>query len=333
MLPAGRPLGVGCNVVSSDATTLLDWAVEFFGSLDVMVNNAGITRDATMRKMTEQDFDDVISVHLRGCRHGTRLAAGIMRENGGGSIINLSSISGKVGFRRSDEPLRGQGRRRRSDEGRGQGGRVSRGARQRRPALPHPHGHDLGDAAESVGPEDVRNPEAAGRGAFRGHVRRAVLCVEPIVVHDRNGHGGHGRPLHVEKSRSRLFHIGTLPARRVVLTWRSAAVSTVSVLRCRGRLSRGEEFRRIATCPSTAVEPVRESLRMTTLHFVEVELTHPGQSELAGHRRGALQCDEAGPPAKAECLVGHVLTVGKLRHRYARGGGPVPLPRMGLLHG
>lgn len=92
-------LGVGCNVVSSeDVTRLLDQAVQTFGSLDIMVNNAGITRDATMRKMTEQQFDDVISVHLRGCWNGTRLAAGIMRENGGGSIINLSSISGKVGF-------------------------------------------------------------------------------------------------------------------------------------------------------------------------------------------------------------------------------------------
>ncbi|MBH0119672.1 3-oxoacyl-ACP reductase FabG [Rhodococcus sp. HM1] len=92
-------LGVGCNVVSSDdVARLLDAAVESFGSLDIMVNNAGITRDATMRKMTEQQFDDVISVHLRGCWNGTRQAAGIMRENGGGSIINLSSISGKVGF-------------------------------------------------------------------------------------------------------------------------------------------------------------------------------------------------------------------------------------------
>jgi 3-oxoacyl-[acyl-carrier protein] reductase len=63
-----------------------------------MVNNAGITRDATMRKMTEQQFDDVITVHLRGCWNGTRRAAGIMRESGGGSIINMSSISGKVGF-------------------------------------------------------------------------------------------------------------------------------------------------------------------------------------------------------------------------------------------
>ena len=67
-------------------------------TVNVMVNNAGITRDATMRKMTEQQFDDVITVHLRGCWNGTRQAAAIMRENGGGSIINMSSISGKVGF-------------------------------------------------------------------------------------------------------------------------------------------------------------------------------------------------------------------------------------------
>jgi len=92
-------LGVQCDVTSSsDVARLLHTATDAFGSLDIMVNNAGITRDATMRKMTEEQFDDVIRVHLRGCWNGTRQAAAIMRESGGGSIINLSSISGKVGF-------------------------------------------------------------------------------------------------------------------------------------------------------------------------------------------------------------------------------------------
>lgn len=92
-------LGVQCDVTSSnDVARLLQTATDAFGSLDIMVNNAGITRDATMRKMTEDQFDDVIRVHLRGCWNGTRQAAAIMRESGGGSIINLSSISGKVGF-------------------------------------------------------------------------------------------------------------------------------------------------------------------------------------------------------------------------------------------
>ena len=90
---------VRCDVTKADdVEALVNAAVSEFGALDVMVNNAGITRDATMRKMTEQQFDDVIQVHLRGCWNGTRQAAGIMRESGGGSIINLSSISGKVGF-------------------------------------------------------------------------------------------------------------------------------------------------------------------------------------------------------------------------------------------
>jgi len=72
-------------------------AFDAFGSLDVWVNNAGFTRDATMRKMSLDDFDAVIDVHLRGAWLGTREAAAIMRERGSGSIINVSSISGKVG--------------------------------------------------------------------------------------------------------------------------------------------------------------------------------------------------------------------------------------------
>ena len=90
---------VRCDVTASDDVSgLVDVAVTEFGSLDVMVNNAGITRDATMRKMTEDQFDQVIAVHLKGTWNGTRLAAGIMRESGGGAIVNISSISGKVGL-------------------------------------------------------------------------------------------------------------------------------------------------------------------------------------------------------------------------------------------
>lgn len=92
-------VGLACDVTSADQVqALLGTAVERFGSLDVMVNNAGFTRDATMRKMSEDDFDAVIAVHLKGTWLGTRAASAIMRERGtGGSIINVSSISGKVG--------------------------------------------------------------------------------------------------------------------------------------------------------------------------------------------------------------------------------------------
>lgn len=94
-----RAIGVGCDVVAlADVEALCQKAVETFGSLDVMVNNAGITRDATMRKMTEEQFDQVISVHLRGTWNGLKTASGIMRgQDSGGSIVNVSSISGKVG--------------------------------------------------------------------------------------------------------------------------------------------------------------------------------------------------------------------------------------------
>ena len=90
---------VRCDVTSAEQVReLIDTAVRDYGRLDVMVNNAGITRDATMRKMTEDQFDAVIAVHLKGTWNGTRLAAAVMREQGSGAIVNMSSISGKVGL-------------------------------------------------------------------------------------------------------------------------------------------------------------------------------------------------------------------------------------------
>ncbi|BBY99183.1 3-oxoacyl-ACP reductase FabG [Mycolicibacterium fallax] len=96
---AGVAVGVRCNVTeSADVEALLAAAAEHFGPVQVMVNNAGITRDATMRKMTEEMFDAVIAVHLKGTWNGTRLAGAVMRENGGGTIVNMSSLSGKIGL-------------------------------------------------------------------------------------------------------------------------------------------------------------------------------------------------------------------------------------------
>jgi len=92
-------LGLGCDVSVDDAVAdaLRDAAAHLDG-LDIVVNNAGFTRDSTMRKMTVDDFDAVVGVHLRGSWLGTKHASAIMRERGiAGSIINMSSISGKVG--------------------------------------------------------------------------------------------------------------------------------------------------------------------------------------------------------------------------------------------
>jgi 3-oxoacyl-[acyl-carrier protein] reductase len=90
---------VRCDVSKPDEVQgLLETAVSAFGSVEIMVNNAGITRDATMRTMTEEQFDQVISVHLKGTWNGTRLASAIMRENKRGAIVNISSLSGRVGM-------------------------------------------------------------------------------------------------------------------------------------------------------------------------------------------------------------------------------------------
>lgn len=93
-----RARAVRCDVTSEDdVQALVDAAVAAFGRLDVMVNNAGVTRDATMRKMSVEDFRAVIDIHLTGTWLGTRAAAQVMRAQGSGSIVNISSISGKVG--------------------------------------------------------------------------------------------------------------------------------------------------------------------------------------------------------------------------------------------
>ncbi|MGV9797365.1 3-oxoacyl-ACP reductase FabG [Mycobacterium sp. NPDC003449] len=87
-----------CDVtVGADFEALVVNATTHFGRLDVVVNNAGITRDATVRKMTEDQFDQVIAVHLKGTWNGIRAAAPILREQRRGSIVNMSSLSGKVG--------------------------------------------------------------------------------------------------------------------------------------------------------------------------------------------------------------------------------------------
>ncbi|MCX4835055.1 3-oxoacyl-ACP reductase FabG [Streptomyces sp. NBC_01016] len=90
---------VRCDITeAAQVDALIRAAIDTFGSLDVMVNNAGITRDATMRTMTEDQFDQVIDVHLKGTWNGTRKAAAVMREQKRGAIVNISSLSGKVGM-------------------------------------------------------------------------------------------------------------------------------------------------------------------------------------------------------------------------------------------
>jgi NAD(P)-dependent dehydrogenase (short-subunit alcohol dehydrogenase family) len=80
------------------ADALVAAAVERFGRLDVLVTNAGILRDRVLWKMTDEDFDEVVKVHLRGTFTCARAAAVRMREQGeGGRIILISSPAGQRG--------------------------------------------------------------------------------------------------------------------------------------------------------------------------------------------------------------------------------------------
>jgi NAD(P)-dependent dehydrogenase (short-subunit alcohol dehydrogenase family) len=72
-------------------------AHDSFGRLDVLVNNAGIIRDRTLFKMTEDDFDTVLAVHLKGTFNMCRHAAPVMRDEGYGRIINMTSAAGLKG--------------------------------------------------------------------------------------------------------------------------------------------------------------------------------------------------------------------------------------------
>ncbi len=71
--------------------------VEKFGKIDVLVNNAGITRDALIQKMTEEDWDRVINVNLKGVFNMTQAVVPYMLEAGKGSIVSTSSVVGIYG--------------------------------------------------------------------------------------------------------------------------------------------------------------------------------------------------------------------------------------------
>lgn len=89
---------IQANVANPDEVKdMIQEVVKQFGSLDVLVNNAGITRDNLLMRMKEQEWDDVINTNLKGVFNCIQKATRQMMKQRSGAIINLSSVVGAVG--------------------------------------------------------------------------------------------------------------------------------------------------------------------------------------------------------------------------------------------
>lgn len=87
-----------CNVADFSATkTVCDAIVAEFGGVDALVNNAGITADKLILRMTEEDFDKVIAVNLKGAFNMIKHLTQNFMRNRGGAIVNISSVVGLMG--------------------------------------------------------------------------------------------------------------------------------------------------------------------------------------------------------------------------------------------
>jgi 3-oxoacyl-[acyl-carrier protein] reductase len=95
---AGRVVGLAADAAKrEDADRLVDAARQEFGRVDVVVNNAGITRDTLLIRMKDDDWDQVMDVNLRGAFLMTRAAAKTMMRQRSGRIINIASTAGAMG--------------------------------------------------------------------------------------------------------------------------------------------------------------------------------------------------------------------------------------------
>lgn len=94
----GEGICYPCNVSDDQQTEeMIKKVIEEYGHIDVLVNNAGITRDNLILRMTEAEFDAVIDTNLKGCFHTIRYAARYFLKQRSGKIINIASVSGILG--------------------------------------------------------------------------------------------------------------------------------------------------------------------------------------------------------------------------------------------
>jgi 3-oxoacyl-[acyl-carrier protein] reductase len=93
-----KAVAVKGNVaIKADAERIIQTAIDHFGKIDILVNNAGATKPAMLHKMTEEQWNEVVDIHLKGPFLCTQAASKPMMERKYGRIINVTSVAGLVG--------------------------------------------------------------------------------------------------------------------------------------------------------------------------------------------------------------------------------------------
>ena len=91
-------IAIPCDITKSvEVKAMVNQVQKAFGRVDILINNAGIIRRGTIETVTEEDWDRVIEVNLKGTFNCCKAVAVIMKEQGYGKIVNISSIAGKMG--------------------------------------------------------------------------------------------------------------------------------------------------------------------------------------------------------------------------------------------
>ena len=94
-----RCLAVQCDVANSEAAgAMVQQVKDAFGRIDILINNAGITRDNLIMRMKEEDWDEVIDTNLKGAWNFAKAVVRVMLRQSSGTILNISSISGLTGM-------------------------------------------------------------------------------------------------------------------------------------------------------------------------------------------------------------------------------------------
>jgi 3-oxoacyl-[acyl-carrier protein] reductase len=94
----GESVNISCDITKSpEVQAMVNQVKRAFGRIDILVNNAGIIRRGTIETVTEEDWDRVIEVNLKGTFNCCKAVVEIMKEQGYGKIVNVSSIAGKMG--------------------------------------------------------------------------------------------------------------------------------------------------------------------------------------------------------------------------------------------